>query len=113
MKQLLFYAEPECKVRHPYTPRDMQNPSVGVVGQTARYVGWKIDKDATDKAARYVPMTEPDSVPDDNTPKVRALLNEVRRDKCLKPADAYTAERCGVSFQQTVTAPKKSAPKAE
>jgi hypothetical protein len=91
----------------------MKNPSVGVVGQTARYVGWKLNPRPTGKHDRYIPMTEPDSVPDDNSPKVRALINEVRRDKCLRPADQYTAERCGLSFTPSTTAPKKSAPKAE
>ena len=104
MPKLSFYGVPDMMVIHPNAPVD-PNPRIGVVGQAAKYIGYRYQ--AT--KPNYVLTGEVDSFEDSDSQKIRALKIEVKRDGCLVPADKYTADACGIDFVAQKNASKPAA----
>lgn len=84
MRKLSLRACGDAKVRHPF--------AAVVHGQPAQYVGWVSTPNG------LAPRKEPEVITDDGSMKFENFLREIRRDRCLEPADADTAELCGVPF---------------
>jgi hypothetical protein len=102
MPKLSFLAVEGAKVRHPY----QANTNGEVAGHPPRYIGWKRENGA------WVLDEQPTEIENDGSAKVRALCNEVRRDKCLKPVDSYTASECGMPDPTPSPKKKQAAPSA-
>lgn len=84
--QLKFLAKADLLVTEPGT--------TGYAGQVARYINrvW-------DEALQGYPAVEAPFVCDSDSADGRRLTKLLRRDSCLLPADAETADFCGVPFQ--------------
>ena len=88
MNELKFFAVDGCKVTHPHS-----------AAGSSRFIGYD-----QVTGAKLTTLGKTDGVPDDGSARVEAILNEVRRDKCLTPADEYTAKRCGLPAPSAVAA---------